>query len=331
MDKRTLTACMLAMVLSVPGGGAVVEANIGAPAPQLWRYPADIASRDLFYGPGGRKHAPRGEFVFVKEDRSGSSPKFSIEDRDGVKWKVKLGPEAQPETVASRLAWSVGYFTDQDYFVQEIRVLEMPAKLNRGQELVAPGGRVRNARLERHISGVEKLGNWRWRDNPFSGTREFNGLRVIMALLNNWDLKDVNNAIYADKKKGRETYAVADLGASFGTPGFDFPASRSRNNLKTYSESKFITKVTPEYVDFSAPAMPAPIRIFDPPDFIKRIRLRSIGKRIPRADARWIGDLLARLSRRQIADAFRAAGYTPGEVDTFTAIVQRRIAELKAL
>jgi hypothetical protein len=331
MNKRTLVACVLAAVLSVPGRGAVVESKSAVPAPQIWRYPADISSRDLFYGPGGRKHAPRGEFVFVKEDREGSSPKFTVEDRDGVKWKVKLGAEAQPETVASRLAWSVGYFTDQDYFVQEIRVVEMPAKLHRGQELIEPGGHVRNVRLERGIKEQEKLGSWRWRDNPFSGTREFNGLRVIMALLNNWDLKDVNNAIYADKKKGGETYAVADLGASFGAPGFAFPTSKSRNNLKTYSESKFITRITPEYVDFSAPARPALVRLVDPPDFIKRLRLRSIGRRIPREDARWIGDLLARLSRHQIADAFRAAGYTPGEVDTFTAIVQRRIAELKAL
>ncbi len=34
------------------------------------------------------------------------------------------------------------------------------------------------------------------RDDPFEDTREWNGLRVMMALMNNWDLKDENNAIY---------------------------------------------------------------------------------------------------------------------------------------
>ena len=30
----------------------------------------------------------------------------------------------------------------------------------------------------------------------FPDTRKFNGLRVMMALMNSWDLKDENNAIY---------------------------------------------------------------------------------------------------------------------------------------
>ena len=51
-----------------------------------------------------------------------------------------------------------------------------------------------NARLKRYLEGEEKNGTWKWKDNPFTGTREFNGLRVMMALINNWDLKDVNNS-----------------------------------------------------------------------------------------------------------------------------------------
>jgi hypothetical protein len=56
-----------------------------------------------------------------------------------------------------------------------------------------------------------------------------------------------------------------------------------------------------------------------------------IGKNIPRADARWMGDLLGQLSPSQIRDAFRAAGYTPEQIDGFTAVVQKRIAALRAL
>src|SRR4029077_18425504 len=69
----------------------------------LWRNPTDIASRNLFYGPGGESHLPEGSFTFVEEDLDGSNPKFVVRDQDGVKWKVKLGLEARPETVASRL------------------------------------------------------------------------------------------------------------------------------------------------------------------------------------------------------------------------------------
>ena len=48
----------------------------------------------------GRGHLPRGTFAFVKEDLKGTSPKLVVKDQDDVKWKVKLGVEARPETVA---------------------------------------------------------------------------------------------------------------------------------------------------------------------------------------------------------------------------------------
>jgi hypothetical protein len=40
---------------------------------------------------------------------------------------------------------------------------------------------------------------------------------------------------------------------------------------------------------------------------------------------------LARLSSDQIHDAFRAAGYSPQEVEAFSRIVEHRIAELNEL
>src|SRR5215472_6343470 len=64
----------------------------------LWSDPSDLASRDLFYGPGGAAHQPHGHVTFVEEDLDGSNPKFVVRDQDGVKWKVKLGLEARPET-----------------------------------------------------------------------------------------------------------------------------------------------------------------------------------------------------------------------------------------
>src|ERR1700739_4097396 len=96
-----------------------------AKAGLFWRDPVDIRSRDLFYGPGGEKNQPHGPFTFLKEDMEGSNPKFTVRDRDGVKWKVKLGVEARPETTASRIVWAVGYFADEDYFLPQIKVEKM--------------------------------------------------------------------------------------------------------------------------------------------------------------------------------------------------------------
>jgi hypothetical protein len=48
-------------------------------------------------------------------------------------------------------------------------------------------------------------------------------------------------------------------------------------------------------------------------------------------DARWVGELLSRLSDRQLADAFRAANYTPEEIRALTEVVRSRINALAAL
>ena len=336
-SRMTLPLTYLTLALSAvaqsPGKNKLTDSNAKiAQGKQgaLWLDPADIQSRNLFYGSGGKEHQPSGaSFTFVDEDLNGTNPKYNVRDEDGVKWKIKLGAEARPETAASRLIWAVGYFTNEDYFLPDLRVSELPSRLHRGRKLIGPNGEMRNARLKRHLKGEEKLGNWRWRDDPFARTREWNGLRVMMALINNWDLKDNNNAIY-DKSPER-IYAVSDLGASFGTTGYNPRQETSKGNLEAYSHSQFIAKTTTTYVDFNVPSRPAIFVFFNPAEFFPRMNMRWIGKRVPRSDARWMGLLLARLSPPQIRDAFRAAGYSPEETAGFAKVVERRIAELVAL
>ena len=56
--------------------------------------------------------------------------------------------------------------------------------------------------------------------------------------------------------------------------------------------------------------------------------MQDIVKDIPVADARWLGKLLEPLSDEQIRDCFRAAGYSPEEVEGNAAMVKERIREL---
>jgi len=293
----------------------------------LWRKPKDIAARNLFYGPGGKEHLPQGKFTFIKEDDSGSSPKFEIRDEQGIKWKVKLGPEAQSETAATRLVWAAGYFTDETYYLPELRVQGMKP-LKRGQRFVSAKGIVQGARLERDHKGEKKIGNWSWFDNPFVGTKELDGLKVMMALINNWDLKTVNNGIY-ERQGLEQEYLVGDLGASFGKTGNTF--TRSRNVLEDYLNSKFIKKVKPQKVDFVLHSRPFFLYAIWVPYYYQRAKMEKIVKDIPRDHAKWIGELLAQLSEQQISDAFRAAGYSPSEVKAFTKKVRERIEELNEL
>jgi hypothetical protein len=184
------------------------------------------------------------------------------------------------------------------------------------------------ARFERRPADAKRVDSWRWRNDPVvSGTRELNGLRVVMALLNNWDLKNSNTAVY--ESAGQQVYAVSDLGATFGSSGYAIPSKKS--DLDSYMDSKFIVKVTPAYVDFNSPSRPPLLTVFALPVFIKRIQMRQIAKQVPIEDVRWITQYLAQLSPRQIRSAFRASGYSPAEVEGFSRVIENRIAQLTEL
>ena len=98
-------------------------------------------------------------------------------------------------------------------------------RLTRGQQFVSADGIVTGVRLERD-PGKTESSTWSWYDNPLAGTQEFNGLRVMMALINNWDLKAVNNTDTAQVVM-RRIAALKDLPAppigpavASSSPGF---------------------------------------------------------------------------------------------------------------
>ncbi len=305
------------------------EAAANLPA-VLWHDPGDISSFDLVNGAGGQDHAPRAdaEYKFLSEDMNGTSPKFYVQDGDGVKWLVKLGPEAKPETAAARFVWAMGYFTDEDYYLDHIHVSGLP-KLHRGEHFISADGIVRGTRLKRQGKFSKRIANWNWFDNPFVNTKEFNGLRVMMALLNNWDLRTINNKVYNPDDKERR-FVVADLGASFGATGG--PTTRSKGVLKDYRNAKFIEHSDAGFVDFVMATRPIPlIAPFAPKNYEMRSRIEDITKHIPVDDARWVSQQLSQLTPQQIRDAFRTAGYSPDEVEGYAQAVEARIAALNAL
>ena len=333
----------------------------------LWHDPGEISSLDLAFGEGGPAHAPRSDAIysFEKEDLGGTSAKFYVKDQDGVRWLVKVGDEVRGETAATRFVWAMGYFVDEDYFLPEMHVFGM-AKLRRKSHSIHKDGRITNARLKRTRPGQKKLDTWAWADNPFRASRELNGLRVMMALINNWDLKTVNNKVYgpkdrdaarkdpSDDKEENSTngedrdkssspeipdgesnienvrYVVSDLGASFGrTGGF---SSRSKGKLRDYQKDNFIRASTPETVDFVMRTKPGGIlRVFKPHYYRQRTAMAETVENVPRADAKWIGGQLAQLTPEQIRSAFLSAGFTPKEADGYLAELQKRIVELNEL
>jgi len=280
----------------------------------LWREPTDIESRDLFLGPGGEAMKPDlSRVTFLKDQAGGGySINYRVRDGSGKIWVAKLRSEAQPETAAVRLMWALGYATEINYLVPCIKIEGAPSNSVKKCE----GGGFANAKLEARPAEVKRLENWQWANNPFAGTKEFQGMIVMMSLMNNWDLKDENNRIlYLPKGEsgGPELhYILSDLGATFGkTGGF---MSRSRNKPEDYARAKFIEGVEGGRVKFAYGG-----------------KNSGLFANVTVEQAKWIGTWLTRLSDKQLSDAFRAANYTPEEVQVLTNATRARITQLTSL
>ncbi|MEW6126081.1 MAG: hypothetical protein AB1757_03375 [Acidobacteriota bacterium] len=287
----------------------------------MWQEPTDLESRDLFYGPGGAAGAPdpNDTFKFIRRVTSGTSEKMEVEDPKGRSWTVKLGAETRPETTATRLVWAVGYHVDQDYFVKLAKID------GRG------GFDVANTRFERRDDGYKEVKNnpiWSWTEGgQFAGTKELQGLKALMALLNNWDLKDINNkVIRPDKESGgdrnMQIYYVGDLGGTLGStgsafrkiPGFGSAPAGSKGDPDDFAGQTFILGTKDGKVLFNYKGK-------------NRKALEDVSVEA----ARWMGNLLGRLSDKQLGDAFRAGGFSESETAIYIRAMRSRINQLKNL
>ena len=282
--------------------------------PVFWQEPTDIASRNLLHGPGGDEMKPDLKQIIWEETQpEGYSVKWRVRDASGKKWVVKIGNEAQPETVAARLVWAAGYPTEINYLYPCVKVVNAPKP--RKDVKKCEGDGYANVRFEARPENYKRLEEWSWDKNPFTGTKEFAGFVVMMGLLNNWDLKDSNNKILyvpGEGGAGELRYIVSDLGATFGKTG-NF-ITHSRNEPEKYVKTEFVEKVEGEHVRFKYNG-----------------KKGSLFDNITVEQARWIGDVLGRLSEEQIKDAFRAANYTPQEVEALAQEVMGRINALRRL
>ena len=299
----------------------------------LWQHPGNIPARDLRFGPGSTELAPVAPFTFLEEDKDGESPKFEVRDARGVHWTVKLGEEAQAETVATRLVWSVGYFAEEAYYFDNARIENLP-RLSRGQDYVAQGNTVVGARFEPKRQHVKRGPMWDWMDNPFEGTKELSGLKILMILLNNYDARKENNRIlFVNAPRQEARYCVTDLGATLGRSG-GLGGKRSKNNLKDFLSTRFVMGVEDGAVEFDYDTRPTKLghlSVLYPPYYRSQVKKEKAMRGIPIAHARWIGSLLSQLTNKQLDDAFRAAGYGEEIRGAYVQALQERIAQLRRL
>ncbi len=313
---------ILPVIVALAGtacAGQTAPINVAAPAQvelsQLWQEPVDLAERDLFYGSGGSTLAPdpSATFEFIESSSGGYSPGYDVRGPDGTEWSVKLGPEAQPEIAVSRILWALGYHQPPAYYLERWTLT--------GKESGTRGP----ARFRPKLPDRKAVADWSWYENPFVGTQPFQGLLVANLLLNNWDWKTSNNKIYDVTGNGAPSrvYIVQDLGASLGKTSFpkwlNFAPMRglgqgSRNDLEDFESQGFIKGVEGDRVNFHYRGIHG--------ELVKTVTVR---------DVVWTSERLARISDAQMADAFRAAGYSTEQTQRFVTKIRGKIAAGLAL
>jgi len=290
---------------------------------RIWKDPGAVEKLDFVGGPAGRFRAPRPPFRFVEEDLEGSTPKIKVTDARNHTWVIKWGPEVNAEVFATRMAWASGYFVDATYFVQSGVILGV-RDLKRAKSVVAPDGRFTDARFELRDKNARflKNNNWTWHNNPFVGTRELNGLKVIMMLTSNWDNKDAR-----DQDRGPNTgileyrmkdcvelrYLITDWGGSMGRWGKVFTREKWDCEGFTGQTPDFIKGIKDGEIKWGYIAQHSS-------DTKSDIRI---------SDVKWLLRYVGRITDRQIKTGLAASGATAAENHCFARAIRNRIEQTK--
>jgi hypothetical protein len=294
----------------------------------IWRDPGRVEQLDLRSGPGGADGNPVPPFSFLEEHLVGSQPCVSVLDAANRRWRVKWGPEVHSENVAVRIAWACGYFAEITYFLPTGRI-ERAHDLRRAQSRIDERGAFKDARFERDDPAVRKMfeeHSWAWNDNPFLGTAQLNGLKVVVMLLSNWDTKDrrdvargSNTAIFQYRLgpwRREARYLITDWGGSMGRWGGNI-VTRGRWDAAGFEAQTpgFVARVEGDVVYFGYVGQ----------------RTADVAYNISPGDVRWLLEYLGRITDAQLDDALMASGATSEEAARFTRALRDRITQLGQL
>jgi hypothetical protein len=288
---------------------------------RIWREPSPADARDLRFGPGGPDGVPAAPFRFVEEHFNGSQPCVAVCDARGRLWRVKWGQEAKPEAFAVRVAWACGYFAEVTHYVPS-GVIEGVTELSRARACIDQHGGFEDARFELEDRSVRMLfdeHSWAWNDNPFLGTPQLSGLKIVTMLLSNWDTKDrrdvargSNTAIFEVRARwGREArYLITDWGGAMGKWGSNL-VSRGRWDPEGFAAqtAQFVTGVRDGWVNFGYQGQRTP----------------EIARGITVEHAEWFHRYASRLAEPALHQALVACGAAEDEARIFARSLTERI------
>jgi hypothetical protein len=288
---------------------------------RLWHGVNAAAADDLRFGPGGKAYVPAPPFQFVEELLSGSHPCVSVRDAKGRLWRVKWGDEAKPEAFCVRFAAACGYFAEVTHYVSR-GTIEGVAPLKRAGAVIDEQGRFEEARFELEDRSVRMLfeeHSWAWDDNPFVGTRQLDGLKIVVMLLSNWDSKDrrdvargSNTAIFEYRVSRLATearYLITDWGGAMGRWGATV-VSRDRWDVDGFEAQtgSFVSAVHDGVVDFGYQGQRS-----------------ELARSIPVSHVHWFYRQARKVSEAALREGLLASGATADEAARFARALRARI------
>jgi hypothetical protein len=280
---------------------------------QLWT-PVDRSRPvDALYGPWGAASAPEPQaaYRYLKPKTSGVNPGMTVVDPAGRKWSVKQAPhddrgdEGPIEVVVSRILSLAGYHQPPVHYLPAFTLVDT---FGRRTE---PGGRFRLDHPD-----FKEQHSWSWRQNPFIGTRPYQGLLVILMLLNSSDLRDTNNSIFEHRQDNgtlEPRYVVRDLGTSLGGTS---RYQKHRGDLALFERLPFATGMRDGHVVF---------------DSYAGWNQELFRGRIARADVEWACQRLDDIQLPEWRDAFQAGGYPEAIAVRYIARIRQKLGEARAL
>jgi hypothetical protein len=322
---NTLLLASLAFSTLAVGQETGSRNRSGSPdTPILWRDPGAVESLDFTAGPGGPDGAPLRPFVFSEEQPGGTYPKIRVTDANKRLWSVKWGPEVQAETFATRMLWAVGYIVQPVYFVKEGQI-DSVGKLTRAEPHINrdSGNSFRDARFQLWDAKYYPVVLRNWTFDGIERSPQFSGLKVMLMLLSNWDIKDASssdpdkNTAIMKRELADGTYethyVVTDWGATMGKWGN--VATRSKWDCRGYKNQTpdFVKGVKGEFLRFGFEGKHS-----------DRIR-----EGISVSDVQWLMRYLGRITDQQIHAGLEASGANSEELDCFSRCIRDRIEQLR--
>src|SRR5262249_11177137 len=150
---------------------------------------------------------------------------------------------------------------------------------------------------------------WRWDDNPFLGTRELQGLKILTLLVSNADAKNSNLGVLEDNSTGmpRYLYGITDWGWSLGKWGNVI--TRNFRDCDDFAEqsAEFVKSVESGRLTWH----------------FKGIHSDLLTDDITVGDVQWLLQYLGKITDEQLRVGLSASGATPEETECYTHSLRR--------